>query len=70
MRLDLPGCCLKDCRYYFDGNCTKTYNGSKPWLYEECPFTKLVNENKRLEEENETLNGMIEEPCLICDKEM
>ena len=41
MRLDLPCCELKDCRYYFDGNCIKTDNGNKPWLYEECPFTML-----------------------------
>lgn len=39
MRIDLPGCDLHDCRYYFDGNCLKSKDG-KPWLYNECPHTR------------------------------
>ena len=56
MRMDLPGCDLHDCRYYFDGNCIKADKG-KRWLWEECPHTRA----SRCEEENVKLKIKVEE---------
>ncbi len=35
MRIDLPQCNLKTCRYSFDGNCTERE------LYERCDYASL-----------------------------
>lgn len=41
MRIDLPNCGFKNCKYCFDGNCTK------PEEYDRCEFIKMkLNENK------------------------
>lgn len=38
MNINLPGCDLHECRYYFDGNCTKAKE-NKMHLYENCEYT-------------------------------
>lgn len=37
MRIDLPGCGFKNCRYSFDGNCTK------PNRQEKCEYWYLLH---------------------------
>ena len=41
MRIDLPQCDLKTCRFCFDGNCI---NADK---YEQCSYTVVINNCKR-----------------------
>lgn len=38
MNINVLLCNLHDCRFYFDGNCSKA-RGGKDYLYEECSYT-------------------------------
>jgi hypothetical protein len=43
MRIDLPGCGFKNCRYHFDGNCTKKSEYEKCLIkvYDDFPLCSL-----------------------------
>lgn len=57
MRIDLPGCSFKNCKYCSDGNCT---NQSK---YENCDYKMLKDEflsgQLALQKEIEKLDGLL-----------
>lgn len=50
MRIDLPRCNFKNCKYHLDCNCTSQYR------YETCDF-------REAKEEVEVLNAIIKEDC-------
>lgn len=50
MRIDLPRCNFKNCRYCFDSNCTNQNR------YKTCDF-------REAKDEVETLNNIIKEDC-------
>lgn len=60
MRIDLPTCNLKNCRYYSDGNCKYRIE------YEKCEYQKLrsyiyfVNNEEALKEHKADANRIIE----------
>ena len=37
MRIDSPQCTFRNCKYYFDGNCTNQL----PYGYEHCEFNRM-----------------------------
>lgn len=40
MRIDLPCCGFKNCRYQFDGNCTRKEK------YQDCEYQNLIQERR------------------------
>ena len=64
MRIDLPSCSLKTCKYYFDGNCTDKNK------YDVCEYTEMVKAKSELEkfidELNQPINSLYDAALLLC----
>ena len=61
MRIDLPLCNLKTCRYSSDCNCIdKNRYNSCEYAYAESENYKLKDENEQLKKDNEDLRMHIE----------
>ena len=55
MRIDLPGCPLRSCRYHNDGNCTDTRH------YENCVLRDMIQKEHEVLKEVEKIYADIEE---------
>ena len=63
MRIDLPQCNLKTCRYQADGNCVDRNR------FETCEYTFAKEEIKRLKKELEYATNLTPKICETCKYE-